>query len=275
MRKKKEKIPLCASTADKYVLYQLSVQQPEFEIEFATKVFSARRMRKPLTLREDFCGTALLCAAWVKSDPARCATGVDLDPKVLAWGTAHNLALLGAMQSRVKLECRNVLVPDPNRYDVIAALNFSYFVLSSRVEMRRYFETARASLNQDGMLILDTYGGWEAQEPVKEPREVESDTHETFTYEWDQHSINPIDSSVVNFIHFRFRDGSALERAFTYRWRLWQLVELQELLTEAGFASSAVYWEDEDEDGEGTGVFRPRKTVSNDPGWLAYIVASV
>jgi hypothetical protein len=34
-----------------------------------------------------------------------------------------------------------------------------------------------------------------------------------------------------------------------------------------------VYWEDEDEDGEGTGVYRARKRAPNSGAWVAYIVA--
>jgi hypothetical protein len=78
---------------------------------------------------------------------------------------------------------------------------------------------------------------------------------------------------VVNHIHFEFKDGSKLERAFTYHWRFWTLPELTELLAEAGFSRSHVYWEDEDEDGEGTGVYRARKRANNAGAWVAYVIA--
>jgi hypothetical protein len=76
---------------------------------------------------------------------------------------------------------------------------------------------------------------------------------------------------VVNHIHFKFRDGTKLERAFTYDWRFWTIAELTELLEEAGFRQVRVYWDtSEDDDHE---LYRPRKTAANQPGWLAYIVA--
>ena len=54
---------------------------------------------------------------------------------------------------------------------------------------------------------------------------------------------------MVNHIHFEFTNGSRLKRAFTYEWRLWTLPEIRELLGEAGFSRSTVYWEDRDADG--------------------------
>ena len=52
-------------------------------------------------------------------------------------------------------------------------------------------------------------------------------------------------------------------------------VTIPQLLQEAGFSKVVVYWEDADEDGDGTGVYRPRKTVVNEAGWVAYLVAQI
>src|SRR5512138_2796465 len=90
-----------AKTADKHVLYQLAVQATETEVEFLNGWFTKIRGRKPLSLREDFCGTALLCAEWVKSSKQRSATGVDIDRGVLKWGKEHNLTPLGDAQQRI------------------------------------------------------------------------------------------------------------------------------------------------------------------------------
>ena len=74
-------------------------------------------------------------------------------------------------------------------------------------------------------------------------------------------------------IHFRFKDGSALSRAFQYDWRLWTLPEIRELLIEAGFERADVYWEGTDkETGEGTDVYRRREHAESDPAWIAYVV---
>ena len=49
--------------------------------------------------------------------------------------------------------------------------------------------------------------------------------------------------------------------------------ELTEVLAEAGFAKSTVYWEVTDEDGDGDGEFTPEVQGEADAGWIAYIVA--
>ena len=94
-KRKNKNRGLSAETADRHSLYQESVQCPEHEVELLTRLFKRHTGRPPVTLREDFCGTALLCAEWIHSDPARSATGIDLDADVLSWGHKHNLAPMG------------------------------------------------------------------------------------------------------------------------------------------------------------------------------------
>jgi len=40
-----------------------------------------------------------------------------------------------------------------------------------------------------------------------------------------------------------------------------------------GFSKVTVYWEGEDEDGEGNGIFTPEEQGEADLAWIAYIVA--
>ena len=56
-------------------------------------------------------------------------------------------------------------------------------------------------------------------------------------------------------IHFKFPDGSKIKRAFSYTWRLWTAPELRDMLLDAGFRNVTVYWEGEDDNGEGNGEF--------------------
>ena len=268
-KRRKSKGDLTAKTADKHVLYQRAVQDAEAENDFLDRTYRRLRGRKPKTLREDFCGTALLCSEWVSRGESRHATGVDLHGPTLKWGKKHNLKPLGDAAKRIELRQQNVLDPAGSGYDVICAFNFSYWIFKERDVMARYFKTVHDALGREGVFFLDSYGGWNAQETLVERRKVKGG----FTYVWDQHEMNPIDSSVLNYIHFEFPDGTKMKRAFTYDWRLWTLREIQDLLLEAGFSSAHIYWEDEDEDGEGNGVYRKRTVVENDPGWLAYIVA--
>lgn len=269
---RKQRSQYTAKTADKHELYQLSVQDAEFEVGLITRVFKRLRGRKPMSIREDFCGTALFCAAWIKSDRNRTAVGVDLDPEVLRWGTEKNLAPLSEPGNRVTLQQRNVLDKIPGVFDACVAFNFSYWCFQERASLLEYFKKVRRSLQPDGVFFLDAYGGYESHEPdLEEPRVIDAG----FTYVWHQDVVDPINNRVVNHIHFHFKDRTKMRKAFTYDWRLWSLPELRELLAEAGFSSSQVLWEDGDEDGEGTGVYRPRKSAVNEAGWIAYLVASV
>lgn len=256
-----------ARTADRHELYQLSVQAPDTEVDFITRTFRKEFGRKPLSMREDFCGTALLCSAWVKGSRERTATGVDICGDTLAWGKEHNILPLGDAAARVTLLQQDVRDATRARFDVVNALNFSYWVFRTRDELRHYFSCVHKALAKEGMFLLDAYGGWEAQEPMLESRAIPAG----FTYVWDQDSFDPIGHSIVNHIHFEFKDGTKLERAFTYEWRYWTLPEIQELLREAGFSDVRVYWDtSEDNDVE---RYRVRSRADNQPGWLAYLVA--
>jgi SAM-dependent methyltransferase len=256
-----------AKTADKHDLYQRSVQDADTEVRFVDDVFRSLRGRTPKSMCEDFCGTALLTATWVKKSKERTGTGIDIDPSVLAWGVERNLSPIGEPGARVTLHERDVRKPAPGRFDVIAAFNFSYWIFKTRDEMRRYFERCRRGLAKNGLFFLDAYGGWESHEPMLEHRAIAGG----FTYIWDQDKIDPITNGVLNHIHFKFKDGTKIDRAFTYDWRFWTLPELRELLEEAGFANVRVYWDTSDDDDHE--VYRARKRADNQPGWLAYIVA--
>ncbi len=269
--KKTPKPKFTAKTADKHALYQLSVQDADYEVGMISRIFKRLRGRKALSVREDFCGTALFCATWVKSDKQRTALGVDLDPGVLQWGIEHNLSPIGEPGNRVKLAQSNVLDKVPGRSDICIAFNFSYWCFQDRPTLLEYFKRAKQALVDDGLFFLDAYGGYESYEPdLEEPRKIDAG----FTYIWHQDVMDPINNHVVNHIHFEFKDGTKMRKAFTYDWRLWTLPELRELLLEAGFADVTVYWEGADEEGEGNGVYRPRKSVTNEAGWVAYLVAT-
>ena len=149
---KKRTYKYTAATADKHELYQLSVQDPEIEIAFVNRVYKKTYGRTPLTLREDFCGTAFFCAVWAKGRTDRTATGIDLDQPTLDWGIEHNLEPLGAAAERVTLLCQNVLDPVRASFDVALGLNFSYWVFMTRDDMRAYFKGVHASLGLEGLV---------------------------------------------------------------------------------------------------------------------------
>lgn len=258
-----------AKTADKHALYQEAVQCVEADIDFVERIFKKTRKRVPVSLKEDFCGTAAAAAEFVQRRKGNTAIGVDLDKDVLAWGEVHNRAPLGARAKDLTLHVGNVLDVRRPHVDVVLAMNFSYFLFRTRKELHAYFANMHASLHPDGMAVLDLYGGWEAQQSCWEERKKDG-----FTYVWEQHAFNPIDSEAVNHIHFEFPDGSTMKRAFSYHWRLWTLREVTELLEEVGFRNVAVYWEGWDEEAEeGDGLFRKRRKAENCEGWIAYVTA--
>lgn len=267
-KKDKTKKPkFTAATADRHELYQLSVQASEHEVEVFDKLYRRAYKKKALTMREDFCGTALLCATWVKSDAKRTATGVDFSGETLDWGREHNINPLGDAASRATLLQEDVRADRAGKFQLINALNFSYWTFRTRRELGEYFKKVHQALDDEGLFLLDAYGGWESQEPMLEPRKIAAG----FTYVWDQHSFDPITHEVVNHIHFEFKDGTKLEKAFTYEWRYWTLPEIRELLVEAGFSKVRVYWdraEDEDEED-----YQIATSAENQPGWVSYLVA--
>lgn len=258
-----------AELADRHELYEESVQDVEVEVDFLLDTFSELRGRDPQIFREDFCGTASACCEWVRRGSDRRAVGVDLDPEVLAWGRQNRLShLTHDERERVTLIQDDVRTASTGVVDLIGAFNFSYFIFDTRDEMRRYFERCRECLADDGILFLDAFGGSETMDVVKEETE-----HDEFTYVWHQAEYHPVTGYMKCHIHFKFPDGSKMKKAFSYEWRLWTLPEIRELLFEAGFSTATVYWEGEDEDGEGNGEFTPESEGDPDPAWIVYIVA--
>lgn len=258
-----------AATADKHHLYERAVQSPEAEIQFIDRTFRTIRGRLPAVLREDFCGTAFMACTWVRSRQTNHSIGVDLDKPTLEWAIANNLSWLAAEErTRVELICDDVNAVRGAQADIIAAFNFSYYIFKTRPQLLKYFKAVRRGLRQDGLFYLDCYGGYEAQDVLKEPRKCAG-----YTYVWDQAHFNPITSETLCHIHFEFPDGTKMKKAFTYDWRLWSIAEIRELLEEAGFSKSTVYWEGTDEDGEGNGVFRPSAKGEVCAGWVSYIIA--
>lgn len=268
MAKRKRKAKLTARTAEKYILYSDAVQTPELEIDFFKRIYQKRNSRPPTIMREDFCGTSAICCAWARLGSNHRAIGVDLDPEPLRWGREHYLSTLTPEQvRRVELRRANVLTVKTGPVDVILALNFSFCVFKQRTVLLRYLRRCRQALARGGMMVMDIYGGPEAQQVMQEETRKKG-----YTYVWDQARYNPITGEALNHIHFHFPDGSRMSRAFTYDWRLWTLTELCDTLIEAGFGETRVYWEDSDADGEGTGVYRHRTKAPADDAWIAYVV---
>ena len=259
-----------ADTADRHHLYQLAVQCVESEIDMVDDTYREIRGRHAAVLREDFCGTGNTSCEWVRRRPTNTATGFDLDAEVLDWGRRKNVSQLDRhQQSRIQLRQQDVREAGNTEADLILAMNFSYQIFKTRDQLRGYFAAAHAGLAEDGLLMMDGFGGHETWRTIKEKTK-----HDDFTYLWEQRKFNPITFEMQCHIHFRFPDGSKMKRAFSYEWRMWTLPEIRNLLEEAGFGKSTVYWEGTDEEtGEGNDEYAPTEEGEDDPSWIVYIVA--
>ncbi|MBK9517925.1 MAG: class I SAM-dependent methyltransferase [Anaeromyxobacter sp.] len=253
-----------APGVDRHVLYARAVQHADSELELLEWV--ARRAGRPAqSLREDFCGTALLASSWIGRGPRRTATAVDLDPEVLAWARTHRLPALGPRAGRLRLVQADVRRGPRGPFDAVLALNFSYQVFTTREALRGYLASARRALAPGGVMVLDAFGGWLAQKPLTERRRIAGGV----TYVWQQEAFDPITHRLRCAIHFQLPGGQRLRRAFTYDWRLWTLPELTELMAEAGFEGVEVLWDPTPQ--ESDPAWEPRRAADNQPGFLAYV----
>ena len=258
------------AASDPWELYEQSVQEPEADCDMLEQFWKELRGRSPRSIREDFCGTAVNSVEWVKRHARNTAIGVDIAPDVLARARQRIQKLLSPKDSqRIALMEADVMTVVTKPVDSVLATNFSYFIFKTRDKLRQYFKSAYGALVDDGLFVVDVYGGSDAFLEMKEPRKVLD-----FTYVWEQEHYNPVTGDVINHIHFKFKDSTKILKAFTYEWRLWTLPELHELLAEAGFKNVTCYWEGTDEEtDEGNGEFTPTRTGEACQGWVAYLVA--
>lgn len=265
-----KRAPLTARTADPMELYQLAVQSPELDAAFLARVFKKLTGREARHLREDFCGTGYLMAAWLARNKENTAEGFDIDPEPVSWGLTHNFDKIVDAAERCSFHLKDVREPSHKKPDIRTSPNFSWMILTERQTMLEYFRTVHADLVDGGVFVLDIYGGPEAMEEMEEVRKVSPG----FTYVWDQKRYDPATGAYHCRIHFRFKDGTELRNVFDYHWRLWTLPEVLDILREAGFQRVESWWEGTDADGvSGNGVFRQNDKGENCPAWVTYIVA--
>lgn len=266
---------------DPHILYEASVQGTDVDIALFEKIFRHGPRRKPLSLREDFCGTALLARDWVASHPLRRAWGVDLHRPTLAWAENHRLSTLHEeARERVTLLKENVLSARTPPVDLVAALNFSYMIFTERCTLLDYFTSVHNALVEDGVFVLDLFGGPQSQNVMTEQKDipagkdVEGNRYPAFTYLWEQAAFNAVDQSILCHIHFKGRGIYPQPRAFTYAWRLWSITELRDLLCEAGFQTVDSYFEGwSDAHGSTDGILRKRTRYEGMDAWVAYLAA--
>jgi len=262
--------PSMAEQADRHLLYQAAVQNPEFELDFIDATFKEMVGRVPSSMREDFCGTAISSVDWVRRRDGNTAIAIDIDPEVLEWAEQHNASTLTPDQkARLEIVRGDVREVQTEKVDVLQAYNFSYWFFQERQEMLNYFRRTREALVDDGLLFLDVFGGSECYQTQKEKRKLEG-----FRYIWEQAEFNAITNELKCHIHFTFPDKSKLKKAFSYTWRVWGARELREILAEAGFSESIVYRQEFDaETDEALDEYIATDDAEDYACWLGYIIA--
>lgn len=256
---------------DKYALYRESVQSAETDVHFIRRVYREVRGKDPITLREDFCGTFGLCCEWIKLHSKHKAVGIDLDPEPIYYGKKHYLPELKPDQAkRLKIRQANLLDRPWDTADVVTAMNFSYFIFQTRPILVSYFKNVRKSLKPKGVFLIDLFGG-----SLCYSENEESSRKKGFTYYWHQLNYEPIQNRAQFSIHFKLKDRPKMKHVFRYDWRMWTIPELRELLAEAGFKRTHVYWEGNNKKGGGSGVFRRTEKGEDCQSWIAYIAAEI
>lgn len=254
----------------KYKLYESAVQNHQADIEFLNKEFERLFSRKPLSLREDFGGTAAMACDWVKQSSDHLAWGIDLDTEPISYGVDNHYSRLSDNEKeRMKYIEGNVLSDYDFKSDIIVAFNFSYFIFKKRKELVEYFKKVREGLKSDGAFFVDIFGGTECRQEL-----VEETDHGKFSYFWDCDSFNPLTEEVQYYIHFKtHKDGKKYKNVFSYNWRMWSVGEIVDIMEDAGFSRVITYWEGTEDDGTGDGEFYESKNEENCESWVTYICA--
>lgn len=238
----------------KYALYEQAVQTPEQHCDLLALMYADITGKKARVLREDFCGTYLISSYWVKRDKQNRAFGLDLDPEPVTYGALRNKRFLStAEKKRVTIKLQNVLKPGGPQSDLCVACNFSFYIFKERTALLKYFKAVRASLKKGGVFALEMTGGPGMIEETKETRTVKVERDQggpplvslprKFKYIWHQKTYDAISHECMYAISFKLPNGTLMKEAFTYDWRVWTVREVREVMEEAGFSRSVVYWD--------------------------------
>jgi cyclopropane fatty-acyl-phospholipid synthase-like methyltransferase len=263
LKSKQKKAP----AFDRYSLYSQAVQSPEGDVKFYRKIYKEiRKGKEARVLREDFCAAGAISCEWVKLDPKNTSCGLDLDQEPMNYGREHYIAKMNSdQQKRIALIKKDVLTPNLPSADIAVAVNFSYFFFKKREILKKYFENVYKSLNSNGLFVIDVFGGTQCTDAIEDKTK-----HKDFTYYWDQKSFDPVTNEAYFEIHFKYKNKKH-EAAFSYDWRMWSIPELKEIMLEAGFQDTKVYWEGTAKNGSGNGKFTAVQKGESCLSWIAYI----
>ncbi|MGE0435231.1 MAG: pentapeptide repeat-containing protein [Planctomycetota bacterium] len=250
-------------------LYQRAVQSVPQMLDVVSRLYSEHAGKPLHHLREDFAAAGAYAISWARRDEANHGYGVELDPLTIAWGLTHNAADFDrAARKRIHMIEGNVLDPHQPKVEAICAFNSSWCVFKDDETLQRYFNVVHESLEPSGLFILDVFGGPALERAGSWPTE-----HPAFTYHWQHESFDPATRSLRAHMHFAFPDGSKLEKAFTYDWRVWTLEEVESKLKAAGFDEVARYAFERGPGNRETETFARVTDPPNPAAWSVYVVA--
>ncbi|KAJ1921539.1 hypothetical protein H4219_000576 [Mycoemilia scoparia] len=293
-----------AKKIDKHDLYEQSVQTPKKEVRNLETLY--RRLAyqyKPsdvdedrsrpyaLSLREDFCGTAALCAEWVSHDCKRWGIGVDIDPEVINYGLEKTLPKRRLDQGdRITLVTADVSKAFASRdwpknnndddyddddrkrgawarsigggkfevppVDIIASLNYSMGFYHKRADLIRYLKHSYNNLEDFGILVCDIFGGMDSYSSNNVTIREFSD----FRYKFEQKNFDLATNTAQLSISYRMADGTHLKDAFAYTFRVYTPFELKEAMLESGFKAVSIWMpvekkDDSEDESSGNGGY--------------------
>lgn len=217
-----------------YDLYINGFQSPKEVAELVDKLFNKnKRKRKPYpeALREDFCGTAANCRAWldkgIRGGEDR-ALGVDIDKEVINYAerTFGTDELILAQNDAVHLE---------GKADVVLCLNSSLFYFHDRESLLDYLFRCRRRVDPGGLVLFEVYDGAAARETGSDVIHFEGGKAI-----WVQECFNNISGMSQCRIDIHPENGQPITNAFQYDFRLWTIPEILDALTETGFHNREV-----------------------------------
>jgi hypothetical protein len=242
-----------SSLADVHACYEEAVQDVVQEVKNLCNFFLQMRdlrdtsgepfePQQPEILREDFCGTAILCREWVKKNVMRYAIGVDLDEEVIDYASKHTFD--GCIPGNIQLIVDNVVNLESRRIDpsdIVVALNYSTGYFHSFSSLVQYFRVAKLGIRNGGIFVCDMFG---FSRDLGKPNRTFTRKCSNFTYFFEQSDLDPMTNTCNCHISFKFIDGSQILRAFSYHFRIWSICELLDALREAGYKKSQVWYYD-------------------------------
>ena len=225
-----------ARAMNRFDLYELCVQAPALSARFVDALLGG----EPAVIGEDFCGPASIAREYVALGGGRRAVATDLDAEPLEHASVRAredlsgeaLALLEFHQTDVMEETAPV--------GAVVAFNFAVCELTTRAALVAYLRHARSRLSPGGVYAADLYGGEHAMATGVAEIVFETDEGDV-VYSWKQVRADALTGRVRNEIDFELPDGTVLEGAFSYEWRLWSPAELADAFVEAGFSRVEFY----------------------------------